>query len=852
MKKASLSSVLRKARNTARDYVHTRDDVDSRLNKNIANQRAVEYSTIREKTKIDDRTILYESFWGRGLTDNPYALFKYLLSESEYQDYTHIWCIEDQETCVDTVERYSKYQNVRFVVLNTDEYYRALSSAKYLINNVTFPSYFVKKDGQIYINTWHGTPLKSMGYEQTGGNMSSANTMRNFLQADYLVSANSIMTEMYLDSYKLKNLFPGCIIQEGYPRNDLLRTTAPSEIIEKLKSCGIEINREQTTILYAPTWRKNTRAAALQSAEELIAFKDELERVIGKNKYQILIKPHQYVYNIVKEYDKYDGIFVPSTIDSNELMSIVDILVSDYSSIFFDYMALSRPILFYITDAETYAMDRGLSFNLDDLPGPYTDKVEELANYISDIENTTSKFREKYISLQSKVCAYDDGFVCKRIVDYLFGGQDGIRLVYGGHEKKRLLISIGLVNENGITHALFSLLNAFDYENWDVTVYVSARSWDKEMVRKINEDINKNARVLVRVGPVNSKRKTLIRREFIEKQGLRNPLWKALYPFDVLKLEFKRAFGNAAFDYIVDYNGYGTLLMPMLAMGDAVKKSVWLHNDIYADMNKVVQGKKPNYIPLNLVTSFYYKYDNLVSCGKSVMEVNREKLATKATYPKFKYAKNTFDYSRFLDCAQEQEVVVIGDDEYYLTTPVSEFEPWSPAVLFKMPEKDHMNFVTMGRFSTEKNHICLIEAFGKFVGNHPDARLYIIGGGPLEIEIRDRIRALNLEENVILTGRLQNPYAVMKRCDCFILPSIHEGQPLVLLEARACGLPIIVSNFSSVKDSLFTNGQLVIEPTEEGILGGLSAFARGEVPTVEFDVQQYNQEAYQEFIDAIM
>ncbi len=813
---------------------------------------AAEYTAIRRNAKIDSKTILYESFWGRGLIDNPYAIFKYLLSNREYSEYTHIWCIEDPEICADSIERYSNCGNVKFVVKNTSEYYQALSSAKYLINNVTFPSYFVKKEGQIYINTWHGTPLKSMGYNQTGGNMSSSNTMRNFLQADYLISANDIMTDMYLNSYKLKNLLPGCIIQEGYPRNDLLQTTKRSEIEEKLKECHIEIDSSKEVILYAPTWRKNSRAAALQSAEELIAFKESLEALIGKDKYQILIKPHQYVYNIIKEYDEYEGIFVPSTIDSNELMSIVDILVSDYSSIFFDYMALNRPILFYITDAETYAADRGLSFSLDSLPGPYTNNLEEIAYYINNINDVAVKYCDIYNGLSSKVCTYDDGNVCKRITGLIFGNEDGVNLIYGGHEKRRLLISIGLVNENGITHALFSLLNAFDYDNWDVTVYVSAKSNDKEMVRKINEDINSNARVLVRVGPVDSDRKTLIRREFVEKQGLRNAFWKALYPFDVLKLEFKRAFGCAEFDYIVDYNGYGTLLMPMLAQGEAKKKSVWLHNDIYADMNKVVLGKKPNFIPLNLVTSFYYRYDNLVSCGKSVMEVNRKNLANRKTYSKYRYAKNTFDYSRFLDCEQEREVVKVDGVEYYLTTPASEFEPWSPAILFRMPEKGHKNFVTMGRFSTEKNHLCLIDAFGKFVSSNPEARLYIIGGGPMEVDIRDRIRALDLEENVILTGRLQNPYAVMKRCDCFILPSIHEGQPLVLLEARACGLPIIVSNFSSVKDSLFPNGQLVIEPTEEGILEGLYSFARGEVPTVEFDIQKYNQEAYQEFIDAIM
>lgn len=91
----------------------------------------------------------------------------------------------------------------------------------------------------------------------------------------------------------------------------------------------------------------------------------------------------------------------------------------------------------------------------------------------------------------------------------------------------------------------------------------------------------------------------------------------------------------------------------------------------------------------------------------------------------------------------------------------------------------------------------------------------------------------------------------MKRCDCFILPSIHEGQPMVLLEARACGLPIIVSGFSTVKDSLYPNGQLLIGNDEESIYEGLVKFIEGKVPQCDFKLSDYNKEAYHEFIKAV-
>lgn len=851
MIKQRLKSGLSKVRGLAREYKRVRDNVDSRLNKSVAHARVDEYSSIRKSSKLDDRTIMYESFMGRGITDNPYAFFKLLLADSRYKDYTHIWCIQDPVSCAQSMELYADYPNVHFVLRHSTEYFQALSSAKYLINNVTFPSYFIKREGQVYINTWHGTPLKSMGYQQTRGNTATANTERNFLQADYLLSANSIMTDMYLSSYKLKGILPGCIIEEGYPRNDLLLNTPRSEIIDKLRLYGIEVEDGKEIILYAPTWRDSTPAAALQNAEDYLSFRAELESHLG-DQYQVLIKPHQFVYNVVKDYEQYDGLFVPSTIDSNEFMSLVDILISDYSSIFFDYMVLSRPIFFYITDADTYAESRGISFDLDSLPGPYTNNLDELVSYIKDLDASKASYAAQYEDLAATVCAHDDGNVTQRLIDYIFDGVGDLRVFRDNHEKKRLLISIGLMYENGVTHSFLSLLNSFDYSEWDVTAYVSRNVRDTEMARKINEDINPNVRVLTRTGPVDSNRRELIRREFIETQGLFSKFWKRLYPYDVLRNEFSRAFGNASFDYIVDFSGYGALLMPMLGTGEAIKKSVWLHNDILADMNRTVLGKKPNFTNLRFVVSSYPEYDHLVSCGRSVMEVNRSNLATDETYSRFRFAKNTIDLTRFKECAQENEVFSMNEREYYMTTNLDDLKACSPAFFFEMPQSENMNFVTMGRMSTEKNHLTLIEAFSRFVVTQPNARLYLIGGGPLEITIRERIKDLGLEEHVILTGRLQNPYAVMKRCDCFILPSLHEGQPLVLLEARACGLPIIVSNFSSVKDSLFPNGQLLIEPTEESIYEGLSAFARGEVPTFEFDVERYNREAYQEFIDAIM
>ena len=126
--------------------------------------------------------------------------------------------------------------------------------------------------------------------------------------------------------------------------------------------------------------------------------------------------------------------------------------------------------------------------------------------------------------------------------------------------------------------------------------------------------------------------------------------------------------------------------------------------------------------------------------------------------------------------------------------------------------------------------------------------LYIIGDGPLKSQLRKLISSLKLTDKVILSGNLTNPFAVMDNCDCFILPSTYEGQPMVILEARILGLPIIVSNFATVKDSMYENGQLVIGMETEDIYEALVKFKNGQVPNeFKFDYKRYNEEAIAEF-----
>ena len=217
------------------------------------------------------------------------------------------------------------------------------------------------------------------------------------------------------------------------------------------------------------------------------------------------------------------------------------------------------------------------------------------------------------------------------------------------------------------------------------------------------------------------------------------------------------------------------------------------------------------------------------------MEVNLEKIGYKNLKRKCTYVRNAANFDRVLKGAKES---------YNEETAIN-------AGLPELLNKDLISFVNMGRLSPEKNQEALIKGFAKVNKENPNTRLYIIGDGPLMEHLKSLIKSLGLKGKVIMTGNMENPFMLMKECSCFVLPSLHEGQPVSLLEARLLGLPIIMSDFSSAKSSLFENGQLLIGNSEEEIYEGLTTFINGQVPTCDFNYKDYNKTTIEQFEEII-
>lgn len=834
------------------------------------------YAYYYQYTKIDAKTVLYESFFGRGMICNPYAIFLELMDNPAYREYKHVWVLDNPKDHEDLINAYKKYPNVYFVQYQSRQYLKYLTKAKYLVNNVTFPAYYTKKDGQIYVNTWHGIPLKHLGYDMPNGNIEVSNTVRNFLHADYLISASPFLTEIYRRAYKMDNIYNGKIIEEGYPRLDILFHFPKEAICRKLSDKGMQIDPGRKIILYAPTWRGVSYGKAEKDVECYYQFKNELEQYIDASQYQLLIKVHQRVYQLSKDsLDK--TFFVPATIDANEILAVTDILISDFSSIFYDYLATGKPVLFYIQNAEEYQEERGLYGGIDSLPGPVAEKISELGEFIGRIEEIAKEYQAKYMEVRTCSNAFSDGTISKKIVDIVFNhNEEPYKLTTVEQNKEKLFISRGVMLVNGISSACINLLNVIDYDRFDVTLMVAKMTKGKES--ELLNQIHPNVRVLYRNSTYNASFLEQIREKY--RKHIKR---KSIYTEEMYR-ECRRCYGDTAFDYLLDYEGYNYFYSTLLLHMKGKVKGIWQHNDMLAE-------KELKFPWLGEFFGLYQYFDKIIGCSRGVMEVNRNHLGDiYCGKEKYTYTKNIVNSKRVSEGAAQGRKVVFRGHEYCLTSfepdnshgvsNLIPLGPWIPdseklsldgeeyiaqdiscqgngiirAGLYpkNINKTNVRRFITVGRLSPEKNHEMLIRAFQRLLQEEPGCMLYIAGDGVLKKKLQELIDSLHMKRNVILTGNLENPFALLKYCDCFVLPSLHEGQPMVIHEARVLHMPIIMSEFSSAEDAMIENGQLVTGTSEDDIYEGLKAYTEGRVPcSYEFDIDIYNREAYQEFLNAI-
>ena len=374
------------------------------------------YKLARATTKVDERVVFFESFQGRNYSCSPKAMFEEMRDSGEYNDYEFIWSFRNFHRPGKILQKLvgsEKGPKISIVKYETFSYYKALAKAKYWVLNSNTRKFLKPTEEQVYIQTWHGTPLKKIGLDVPGSDLDYAHEGEKF---SYMVSSSKYCSEKLVSAFGLQGR-EDIVLETGYPRNDALFTFDEAKVNSILRE--LDIPRGKKIILYAPTFRdnKHSQVSGYENASGLDF--EKLKEQIG-DEYIVLFRAHYFVAKNM-DFEKYKGfvIDVSDYEDVNDLYIVSDMLITDYSSVFFDYANLKRPIIFYMYDYEDYkANARDFYLDQNELPGPIAKTQEELAKAIEDTrffipDARYSMFNQKFNHLDGINCGIE---VAKKVI----------------------------------------------------------------------------------------------------------------------------------------------------------------------------------------------------------------------------------------------------------------------------------------------------------------------------------------------------------------------------------------------------------------------------------------------------
>ncbi len=363
------------------------------------------------KQPLKENWVLCESFFGKSYSDSPKYIYEYL-SKNYPGKYRFFWVVNKR-----TRIPYEHTRIKRFSI----RYAYCLARCKYNVFNVRQPEWVKKREGNVFLQTWHGTPLKKLVFDQEEVMGASPLYKEQFYKQsrvwDYLVSANRFSTEAFRSAFRYDKEF----LEFGYPRNDILHSENRDQLAAAIKK-KLRIPEGKKTILYAPTWRDDEYYGRGEYKFALKLDLRLLKKELGPD-YVVLLRTHYFIADSLdvtglEEFavnvSKYD--------DISELYLISDLLITDYSSVFFDYANLKRPILFYTYDLDKYRdMLRGFYMDIEkEVPGPLLFTNEEVVEAIKGIDQITEEYQSRYEVFYERFCSLEDGHASEKVAKKVF------------------------------------------------------------------------------------------------------------------------------------------------------------------------------------------------------------------------------------------------------------------------------------------------------------------------------------------------------------------------------------------------------------------------------------------------
>jgi CDP-glycerol glycerophosphotransferase len=355
---------------------------------------------------------VYNAFYGR-YSDSPRAIYERLLERGG--DHEHIWL-----AAADHQHGFSAQTST--VAFGSAEGVAALESADVIVSNTFNDVEWTKAPGAVYLQTWHGTPLKRIHHDifavSTPGDLLER-LDRDVVRWDYLVSPNRASTERLRNAFR----FPGDVLETGYPRNDLLLAPDREQRRADVRA-QLGLADHTTAVLYTPTWRDDDYFAEDQADITLALDGEHFAARMGED-WCLLPRLHYYMSGRMAPLQGpgvRDVSFYP---DIRDLYLAADVMVTDYSSTMFDFAITGKPMIFYAYDLPRYRDSlRGLYFDfVPDAPGPVLETAPAVLDALADLDGVRAEYAARYTAFQRLYCYLEDGHATDRVIDAVLGGR---------------------------------------------------------------------------------------------------------------------------------------------------------------------------------------------------------------------------------------------------------------------------------------------------------------------------------------------------------------------------------------------------------------------------------------------
>lgn len=367
------------------------------------------------KLPIDEKLVLLEGGQGSNINGNMFSMLKELNTNPRWKEYTCAFVVTE-----DTMEKAKKrmafygFKDVVLSVRNSKEYLKHLATAKYVMTDNSFPPYFNKRDEQIFFNTWHGTPLKTLGKANKSSLSSIGNVQKNYLMSDYALFPNEFTRNVFMDDYYLRNIYKGKSLIANYPRNYIFYDAQAG--VEMKKKLGYEGKK---IYAYMPTWRDAAndmqKAASIKETEAILR---EFDKKLDDS--SVLLVNLHFLLSSEINCDKYKHVeYFSGDYDTYEILNACDGLITDYSSVFFDFAITGKKVILFAYDKEKYLSTRGTYMPFEDLPFAIVEKVDDVVREMQKPYEVSKEFLNEY-------CPNGSIDSCEKLFEMLVTGESDV------------------------------------------------------------------------------------------------------------------------------------------------------------------------------------------------------------------------------------------------------------------------------------------------------------------------------------------------------------------------------------------------------------------------------------------